>query len=1115
MDAAPWARAHLEREVKVRTIKSMAKKAPFVFADWTSDKLLRVGDAATRHAFEPHASLEAFDTDGKGGLLVVAQGEVDVVLPPEATKSGAAAQGGGGVGATKAAFGSLSPTPEGDEGGEGDSGDSSPRTGSGSASSSSRSKKRPSGSLASVMFQQGRGAAPALPKRTSLAKRSVQLQVGIYHYYALGAIAGTTLRAGASSGCVVLRLTADDLQVRVCSAVAAALLSALCSAPNARCGCDAPPSPLPLAPSHAHTSIPRTSAPQRSCTFEPNLYGELRLRVHGPRASLDDVVSSVRAWKHLHAWLLMCDDDALTDRAVRGLAPLLEFHMLHEHYMRATSDRSRSQREVALDIYDRFFRANHEAGGAPDAGAAASTAAVCSFVAPAALAAIHMVMGKTRCGVRVSDDLPIDRTLFAAVSKLVQAKLVDSLFPEFCADIAFDRMLEDLFSAETAAIRLGWASDQDELAAANAAGRGARGKKKGRGSALRGIAGIRATSVAVTSSSAISSVLHDEKEFKVVMERVKPIRSKQAQNVKIVVERMHSIGSVSRESWLKITSSTEGRILTEAEGGLPRGGLRISLLELIAVMRLGDYAGSGDRERRSARDGCRLALQWLPAGAEPVAQPGRLRRASRRASGQLETVGIHSHSVVLHFAGCRQRCEFCIQVAQARAVLSIPSIGGLRFIMADEDEIGTDFGVEYRMQRVTGGGILKERFLVADTRSRTVQYRQNSTMVSKAAGDVIGRAAAASSLSRLHTNISKSMSMAAMTKNITKTTKGLARELSVGRSGSAKPRADSEMATGTQLLHTKSRINQVRRATTQRALIMSRASRRAASTRMTPTARRLTTLLLSSLLQPCFTLNMRKPTYLTVLAGWKTPVEPMDVVFPTAAARQKFAGRLRGIERKLDAVDSEGKTILNSGTSGDELSIFIGTWNVADTHYSSTGTKLGLWIPAGDHDMIVVTLQENKYFDEWKDAITLHIQGGADNPLAMQLIAMEKLMFISIFVFARSSVVKHLHNVAHCKVATGLGNVLGNKGGCIVTCQYKQGGTRLCFVGCHLAAGAAKAQVRSLAIDPAASAVSRSLTPHDAFRSTNTLTANAPTHHRPRNAMDHAPHRSIEPIHRH
>jgi hypothetical protein len=68
-----------------------------------------------------------------------------------------------------------------------------------------------------------------------------------------------------------------------------------------------------------------------------------------------------------------------------------------------------SQREVALDIYDRFFRANHAAGGAPDAGAAASTAAVCSFVAPAALAAIHALMGQTRCGVRVSDDLPVDR----------------------------------------------------------------------------------------------------------------------------------------------------------------------------------------------------------------------------------------------------------------------------------------------------------------------------------------------------------------------------------------------------------------------------------------------------------------------------------------------------------------------------------------------------------------------------------------------------------------------------------------------------------------------------------------------------------------------------------
>ena len=314
MDAAPWARAHLEREVKVRTIKSMAKKAPFVFADWTSDKLLRVGDAATRHAFEPLASLEAFDTDGRGGLLVVAQGgecsfiyryilrescsqfdslpltsltisphlwtispptaEVDVVLPPEVTERGAFARGAGGTGATKTGRGGSLTIPEGDdEGDDADSGDSSPRAssprmGSGSTSAS-RPKKRASGSLASLMFQQGGGggaAAPALPKRTSLAERPVPLRVGIYHYFALGAIAGTTLRAGASSGCVVLRITADDLQVRVravCRCCAAQRRT------HARCGYNAHPPPPP--PHHRTRALPfplrsrrHRSAPARS-----------------------------------------------------------------------------------------------------------------------------------------------------------------------------------------------------------------------------------------------------------------------------------------------------------------------------------------------------------------------------------------------------------------------------------------------------------------------------------------------------------------------------------------------------------------------------------------------------------------------------------------------------------------------------------------------------------------------------------------------------------------------------------------------------------------------------------------------------------------------------------
>ena len=935
MEAAPWAREHLEREVKVRTIKSMAKKAPFVFADWSTDKLLRIGDAGTRHAFGPLESLASFAEDGLGGLLVVAQGEIDVLLPQREARAVACSPPPSPRLSTE-----MTAIVEADDEEDDDS--------AGGAASSAAAAARASATASRLSHNFRKPAASG---------KQVAFRVGIYQWFALRTHAtGATLTAGRTSGCVVLRITNADLQ--------------------------------------------------KACTFEPNLYGELRLRVLGSHANLDDVVSSVCAWKHFHSWLMMCDDEKMTDRGTRGLAPILEFHMLHEHFVNSTSDSSRAQREVALDMYDRFFRADQGVAAA-DADIAASTAAVCAFVGIATRKMIHSVMSSVPAGSKIEDGHVVEHSLFTKAAKAIRAKLTVSLFPEFCEDISFEKMLEDLFSAETAAIRLGWASDQDEAAME------ARKTSRRARRAQHGSTGARTSSVAISSSRAITTLLNDSKSFRIGIESVKPTRSRM-QRAKISLSKNGSSSTGATISSLVIKSDSAQELVPVSEGGLGSAGINVELAELCRVMRV-DSGGNAD-------DGQRLVLQWLPRGADPtpVSTVGRLRRSSRRISGApLEASGIHTHEVVLIFEGCRQRCEFCILIAQALGGTSpTPMIAGQKFLLGDADEAGTEFGgVEYRMQRVTGGGILKERFLVVDPRSRTVQYRQTSASIrGKGAGDGEG-SSGASGLSKKAFG-----SLAKMVKDTGKKAKNIGSKGITARGDRASTMSsigEGSSAGSTQLLHTKSRPG-----------------------------------------QPCFNINIKKSKHLTVLAGWKTPVEPMDVVFPTAASRQKFAGRLRAIEQRLDAVDKEGKTVLNPGLRGDDLTVFFGTWNVADTHFGA-GTDLSEWIPAGDFDIVAVTLQENKYYDEWKEAIANHVQGGGDNPHGMHLMAAEKLMYISVFVFARSSVMKDIHNVAHCKVATGLGNVLGNKGGCVVTFQYKQGGSRFCFVGCHLAAGAAKAQHRS------------------------------------------------------
>ncbi len=60
------------------------------------------------------------------------------------------------------------------------------------------------------------------------------------------------------------------------------------------------------------------------------------------------------------------------------------------------------------------------------------------------------------------------------------------------------------------------------------------------------------------------------------------------------------------------------------------------------------------------------------------------------------------------------------------------------------------------------------------------------------------------------------------------------------------------------------------------------------------------------------------------------------------------------------------------------------------------------------------------------------------------------LLHIRLCVFVAKKHAHKISNVRKASVATGIGNVIGNKGGCFVSLSFNE--TSLCFVGCHLAA---------------------------------------------------------------
>jgi hypothetical protein len=66
------------------------------------------------------------------------------------------------------------------------------------------------------------------------------------------------------------------------------------------------------------------------------------------------------------------------------------------------------------------------------------------------------------------------------------------------------------------------------------------------------------------------------------------------------------------------------------------------------------------------------------------------------------------------------------------------------------------------------------------------------------------------------------------------------------------------------------------------------------------------------------------------------------------------------------------------------------------------------------------------------------------------LVTSLRLWDISLLCFAKRSLMAYIYNLDSKTVATGLGNIVGNKGGVVMTMSLMD--THLCFVGCHLAA---------------------------------------------------------------
>jgi len=156
----------------------------------------------------------------------------------------------------------------------------------------------------------------------------------------------------------------------------------------------------------------------------------------------------------------------------------------------------------------------------------------------------------------------------------------------------------------------------------------------------------------------------------------------------------------------------------------------------------------------------------------------------------------------------------------------------------------------------------------------------------------------------------------------------------------------------------------------------------------------------------------------------------------------------------------------------DGVSIFTGTWNLGNSETSIVEESISTFLPSRKHDIYVVGLQEctKAKRDQWVSLIEMQIEGnyfgGFDssgkskrNKKSVYVqVGQVRLWEIVIVVYVHRELYHKVTHVEAHTVATGVGDVLGNKGGACVGFHYED--TSLAFFCCHLAARASRVPQR-------------------------------------------------------
>ncbi|XP_074658174.1 phosphatidylinositol 3,4,5-trisphosphate 5-phosphatase 2-like isoform X2 [Tubulanus polymorphus] len=153
----------------------------------------------------------------------------------------------------------------------------------------------------------------------------------------------------------------------------------------------------------------------------------------------------------------------------------------------------------------------------------------------------------------------------------------------------------------------------------------------------------------------------------------------------------------------------------------------------------------------------------------------------------------------------------------------------------------------------------------------------------------------------------------------------------------------------------------------------------------------------------------------------------------------------------------------SSPTDIGTISLFIGTWNMAD---SQPEWNLSTWLKSQgtgktrdhcllqiSHDIYIIGTQESALTEkEWASRLKNSLEGLFLSDF--YIVVSHVLWDIRLVILARLEHKNKISHIESASVKTGIANTLGNKGAVAITFSFC--GTSFCFVNCHLTSGAEK-----------------------------------------------------------